>query len=306
MDLVSAIITTHNRYDLLKKAIDSVLCQTYPNIECIVVDDASDKDNTLDIREKYGERVKFIRIEKKDSKGGNHARNVGIQNSKGKYVAFLDDDDIWSKEKIEKQIEYLNNNPQCEFVYCGRTCDYIEYEEECLPDELNQGDCSNRILYNIICVTSTIMCTKRILELVGGFDENLKFWQEYDLTIRIFQHTKVGYVNEPLIRYLVDQNDKNRLTNKYYEWWNSVKYQNNKYKDLINSLTEDEKKKRKQMIYHDAVLRSGNIGDKKEIRKNLWMLCRLDFSVKNLKKFIFFITPEWVKKIRNLLKGNRK
>ena len=107
--LVSAIITTHNRRDLLKRAIDSVLVQTYTNIELIVVDDASD-DGTSEVCN--DKRIKYIYIPKSESHGGNYARNLGIKTSKGEYCAFLDDDDVWLPRKIELQLEAFSKNPQ--------------------------------------------------------------------------------------------------------------------------------------------------------------------------------------------------
>ena len=89
--LVSAIITTHNRLDLLPRAIDSVLSQSYKNIECVVVDDAS-TDETQNYCLNRSDIV-YVRIEKEDSKGGNFARNQGILAAKGEILAFLDDDD---------------------------------------------------------------------------------------------------------------------------------------------------------------------------------------------------------------------
>ena len=91
MKKVSAIITTHNRLELLKRAINSVKTQTYPNIECIIV-----SDNSSDGTDEYCsslDDVIFISIPSKESRGGNYARNLGIKKSKGEYVAFLDDDD---------------------------------------------------------------------------------------------------------------------------------------------------------------------------------------------------------------------
>lgn len=105
MKLVSAIITTHNRLELLKRAIESVKKQTYSNIECIVVSDGS-SDGTDDYCRTI-EGIVFISIPKDESRGGNHARNVGIDASHGEYVAFLDDDDYWLPEKIEKQVYFL-------------------------------------------------------------------------------------------------------------------------------------------------------------------------------------------------------
>ena len=92
--MVSAIVTTHNRRKLVKKAIDSVLSQTYKQIECIVVDDAGTDDTSVFLKE-YIEKglIQYIYIPREKSKGGNHARNQGIKASKGEYIAFLDDDD---------------------------------------------------------------------------------------------------------------------------------------------------------------------------------------------------------------------
>ena len=99
--LVSIVITTHNRPTLLKRAIDSAVGQTYPKTEIIVVDDASEKE-TQAVCSQY-KNIKYYYIPKEESKGGNHARNLGIKASSGKYVSLLDDDDYWKPEKIEKQ-----------------------------------------------------------------------------------------------------------------------------------------------------------------------------------------------------------
>ena len=112
---VTAIITTHNRKSLVGRAIESVLNQSYENIECIVVDDAS-SDGTEEVCRKYP--IKYIYIPQAESKGGNYARNVGIKKAQGKYVAFLDDDDYWLKEKISKQVTLIEEK-KCELVYSG-------------------------------------------------------------------------------------------------------------------------------------------------------------------------------------------
>ena len=108
---VSAIITTHNRCDLLVRAIESVLSQTYREQECIVVDDAS-VDDTSEVCKRYP--VIYLQIPKEESRGGNYARNLGIKASKGKYCAFLDDDDYWLPTKIEKQVELIEKR-KCEY-----------------------------------------------------------------------------------------------------------------------------------------------------------------------------------------------
>lgn len=305
-NFVTAIITTHNRYELLLKAIDSVLAQTYKELELIVVDDASDENKEEAIRKLYQNRVNFIRIEKKDSKGGNHARNVGIQHAKGNYIAFLDDDDMWLPQKIEMQVAYLKQHPDCGMVYCNMIRFNESGESKENPNLKNQGDCSKICLYHMICLSSTIMCTKEILESVGGFDENLRFWQDTDLVIRMAQVTKIGYVDECLVRYFADEKSPERLTNKYYEWWDAVEYHNKKHADLIEKLSDREKKLRWLLIYRDAAYRLKGINDIKEKRRIFKNLFVLQPNAKVLIKYVLTFTPDQGKFIYKLAKKLHK
>lgn len=306
LSLVTAIITTHNRYDLLLKAIDSVLAQTYKKVELIVVDDASDENKEREIKNLYHDRVKFIRIEKKDSKGGNHARNVGIRHAKGKYIAFLDDDDMWLPKKVEMQVAYLKQHPDCGMVYCNMVYFNESGERKGTPNPYHQGDCSKICLYNMICLTSSIMCTKEILENVGGFDENLRFWQDTDFVIRIAQVTKIGYVNEWLVRYFADEKSTDRLTNKYYEWWSAVEYHNKKHAKLIEKLSDREKKLRWLLIYRDAENRARGIKDSKEKRRILKKIFVLQPNIKNLVKYVLTFIPDQGESVRKLVNKLRR
>ncbi len=255
-DLVSAIITTHNRCVLLQRAIESVFAQTYDNIECIVVDDAS-SDDTSKICEQYN--LNYIFIPKEESKGGNYARNLGIKASKGKYCAFLDDDDYWLPEKIQKQVSLIEEM-DCELVYCGRRLEIINKNgsisyKDILPSKNHCGDMHKQILLTI-CTTTTNILTKRdALFEVGLFDENLKFWQEYELTIRLAQRKSFYFVNDILSVYRVDIQDSNRLTNKFFEWLDSVDYIHNKHKKLYSKLSFFDKLRVKYLVWQDAKAR---------------------------------------------------
>lgn len=250
--MVSAIITTHNRCDLLERAIESVLNQTYKGIECIVVDDHS-SDNTQVICEKYA--VKYIFIPKEESQGGNYARNIGIKIAKGDYCAFLDDDDYWLPTKIEKQVALIEKM-DCELVYCGRKREVISKKGVKYVDMLtkpqNQGDMRRKILYNICTTTSTILVKRQALIDVNRFDEILRFWQEYELTIRLAQREPFYFVNEQLCVYRDDSRDSQRLTNKYYEWKKAVAYIHEKHRDLYNQLSIIEKFKVHDLVWKDA------------------------------------------------------
>mgnify|MGYP003288576104 CR=1 FL=1 len=261
--LVSAIITTHNRFALLPRAIESVLSQSYKNIECIVVDDAS-TDDTQNYCSNRSDIV-YVRIEKKDSMGGNYARNKGISVAKGDLLAFLDDDDYWVKDKIEKQIQLLGSRKDL-MVFCGRKIeivngDSVDYVAD-LPHHKSKGDMRHRILYTFPTVTSCIMVNKEMVEKIGCFDENLRYWQESEMLIRLAQIIQFEYVNEPLVVYRSDKNDTNRLSNKFYDWKKCVAYIRKKHNTLYNQLSFKESLLYRTHFYSDAANRARMCGMK--------------------------------------------
>lgn len=275
-ELVSAIITTHNRKELLHLAIESVLKQNYQNIECIVVDDASD-DGTKEYIKEYiaTGKIKYIYIPNSESKGGNYARNLGIKNASGKYVAFLDDDDEWLPEKITEQMEEVQKDDEVGFVYCGTIVEKNMDKSTRVPQEIThekyeEGDLSKTVLVHIICNTSTILVKKEELEKIHGFDENLKFWQEYEMCIRLLQNTKAKLVRKNLVLYRIFEGDKNRLSNKIDGWEKAVAYILNKHKELYSRLTKEEEAQRKIFLYIDGIGRAKKVGSKKHIMKYIW------------------------------------
>ena len=129
--LVSIIIPTYKRSNMLSRTIESVLNQTYQNIEIIVVDD-NDKNTTYRkdteiVMRKYKDNYKVKYIKHDKNMNGAVARNTGIRVSKGEYIGFLDDDDIFYKEKIQKQVEYLEKNIEYDAVYCARKVKKFEH-----------------------------------------------------------------------------------------------------------------------------------------------------------------------------------
>lgn len=255
MTKVSAIITTHNRCNLLERAIKSVIEQTYQDLECIVVDDAS-TDDTKGICAKFP--IQYIHIPKEESRGGNYARNQGIRAANGEYCAFLDDDDYWLPSKIEKQVDLIERMG-CELVYCGMRFEFIEASgvryKDTVPESCNSGDMHKKILQTICTTTTNILARREALIDVGMFDENLHFWQEYELTIRLAQRKPFYFVNEPLSVYRVNTRDSNRLTNKYYAWKKAVKYIYHKHANLYNKLTPFEKYNVRYLYWRDAANR---------------------------------------------------
>ena len=258
--LVSAIITTHNRLHLLKEAINSVRNQTYSNIEILVVDDAS-TDGTKEYCEKLSD-VRYLYISPSESLGANHARNVGIENSNGYYVAFLDDDDLWLPTKIEKQVEAMQMHLECDLCIGGFKEERIDNNKTLIyvpPYYTHQTellDISKSCLYAGYAFTSTMLIRKNVFSKTELFDENLQAYQEGELIIRLAQLSKICRIYEPLIVYRVFCSDSQRIFNRIFRWRLSMQYIYEKHKELYKSLTFREKLEVKHNYIAQAVARS--------------------------------------------------
>ena len=199
--LVSVVITTYKRPNLLKRAIDSALLQTYPNIEVVVVDDNNPdtefREETQTIMQEFNPltNVKYIKHSK--NLNGAAARNTGINNSSGEIIAFLDDDDWYLKTKISKQVQYLLEHPEYDAVYCGwerDNKDWLFTKEGNLTYEVLKG--TNPV------ITNTIVMKKEAAIRCGGWDERFKRNQEPVFLLRFFKHGyKIGVVKEVLVKF---------------------------------------------------------------------------------------------------------
>lgn len=291
MDLVSVVITTHNRKEFLEQAIESVMNQTYSNIQCIIVDDASTDGTENFVKNKYKSSIEYIRIEK--SKGGNHARNVGLLACKGKYIALLDDDDIWNESKIEKQVNLLKSDNHIGLVYCGM-CVFNDEGINTLQDlgKLKRGDLSRYVLIKKICLTSSIMFKSNLVfEDKILFDEELKFWQEYEFMIRVAQKYEIDFVPECLLMYRIYGKKKKSvsLTSKLDGWQSSVKYIYHKHNILYNKLNKYELAERDFIYYCEGISRSKSVGN---VKAMLGFSINLLFHIGTLKVLVHKITEK--------------
>ncbi len=185
--LVSVVIPTYRRATKLCRAIESVLSQTYDQIECIVVNDNTPNDEySLDIYSKiasYRDNPKFKFIEQEIHVNGARARNVGILESKGEFIAFLDDDDFWCPNKIEKQIDFINKEDSS----IGGISTLVKFVDENeqqvrLSQPYKSGKIYKQILRRQVDVTTcSIMLKRECLDNAGYFDESLKRHQEIQL-----------------------------------------------------------------------------------------------------------------------------
>lgn len=196
--LVSTIIPTYKRADMLPRAIESVLNQTYNNIEIIIVDDnipdTNERQNVEEMIEEYKEYQNIIYIQHDKNKNGSAARNTGIKYANGKYICFLDDDNYFYPEKIQKQVRYLMDHPEYKAAYCG-----LRYhDKEIKPYRV--GDLTyEQFLGNHIIDTNMIIIEKTVAIQIGGWDERLKRNQDVAFILRYFKMGyKIGLVKEVL------------------------------------------------------------------------------------------------------------
>lgn len=232
---VSVVITTYNRkLETLKRAINSVLNQTYKSIQLIVVNACPEN---IDLEKQIKEYIlgiddiEYICLPK--NSGACVARNRGLDESKGKYIAFLDDDDEWTLDKIELQIKRFQElkNKNIGLVYSS----FIEIDkdkEKIIKFSNKEGYILKDILFsNIIGGTSNPLLLKEAVEKVNGFDEDFPSSQDYDLWIRICKEYEVGYINKPLVKYYVTQDAITRSMDKRIRGWEKILEKN---KELYN------------------------------------------------------------------------
>jgi glycosyltransferase involved in cell wall biosynthesis len=258
--LVSAIITTKNRADLLPRAIDSVINQTYENLEIIVIDDGS-TDETPAVIAEYQKEHSITLIRNEESVGACRARNQGIEQAQGVFVAGLDDDDEWLPERVSILLKNYDDSFACitsndKMMSQNRSVEWHKKSTITLNDLLYSNQVGNQVLIK-----------KERLIRVGGFDESLKAAQDYDLWIRLCeQFGPIKVVQKPL-QNIYREKSTDRISNpkSQLQGYLSV-YQ--KHKSKMN---------RKQRKYHlyNIRLAQGKITSLSELlswvpRKRLW------------------------------------
>lgn len=193
--LVSVVIPSHNRPELLKRAINSVLSQTYSNVEIIVVDDASD----MDMKQVLSDYSTVRLMVNEENRGPCYSRNKGITNAKGAFINFLDDDDILYPEKIEKQVSRFISSDDKELGMV--TCHALDERSGEPLKKYNkvEGNIYRRVLSKFLVTgIETMLFRTSFVREMGGFDEELASSQEYDLLIRFSKKYTVDYVDEVL------------------------------------------------------------------------------------------------------------
>lgn len=194
---ISVIIPTLNRCEFLKRALHSVLKQTLKPREIIVVDNGS-TDKTFEMISSLFPNVKYL---KQTKKGVSASRNKGILNSKSNWLAFLDSDDVWSHNKLEKQMAFnTKNKNRFRLIHTNE----IWYRNGKFLNQLKKHKKSGGDIFKnsliLCCISpSSTLINKEIFNEYGYFDEDLEVCEDYDLWIRITAREEVGYIDEPML-----------------------------------------------------------------------------------------------------------
>jgi glycosyltransferase involved in cell wall biosynthesis len=206
MATVSIVIPAYNAAKYLRETLDSALNQTYRDAEVIVVDDGS-TDETPRILEQYGDRIQVLRQE-------NHGRaaacNTGARAARGEWIAFLDADDIWLPDKLQRQVS------ECSQYAISHTNSFFfgEYfKDDVLKTSVTPqygGWVLDRLLVGNFVTCSSVMMRREVYHYYGGFDTTFRYAEDWPLWLKVCAEHELGYVERPLVRYRVHEASKSR------------------------------------------------------------------------------------------------
>jgi len=221
-ELISVVIPVYNAADKIKDCLDSVWSQSGVTLEVIVVDDGSTDNLAERVHEICGDSVRYIR---QDNAGPAAARNRGIREAQGAYIAFLDADDIWLPGKLAKQLHIFESNQALGLCFT----DMKHYENgmkvhDSYLHEKNYvyasgGWIYENLLRHCFVFTPTVMVRKRVLDDLGGFNESFKIGEDYELWLRISSKYEADFIDEPLV---IRHRHADNITSDSYLYLSSV------------------------------------------------------------------------------------
>lgn len=247
--MISVIIPTYNCDKYIRETINSVLCQTYKDFEVIVVDDGS-TDGTRDIIERSFPNVRYHYTL---NQGVSRARNYGIRKAQGEFVAFLDADDFWLPEKLEKQIKVLEADPDLMMVFTDilyfneNGTDTNQYSNR---ERLMKGDVVTNIFLKSGVGTSSVMVRKSVFEKIGVFEEGLRAAEDDNLWLRIALNFKINLIDEVLVHYRITEVSLSRTTSIIISGVRGhLELLESKYPELRNHLGRANIRRKKSVLY---------------------------------------------------------
>ena len=244
--LVSVVIPTYNRPVYLKRCIDSVINQTYKNIEIIVVDDNDPKTDprkeTEQVMSGYAGIDKITYLKHDHNKNGSAARNTGWRHSRGEYITFIDDDDVIECTKIEKQVECLEHlDSSWGACYTGYRL-FKEHGDWQISSENRNGDCYVAALMRTMFMGSgsNLFLRKSVVDEIGGYDETFIRNQDIEFLVRVLEKYKLAYVDEVLLTIY----QEGQRPNRSYEQLEKIsEHYLSKFKKRIDALKPEDRER---------------------------------------------------------------
>lgn len=304
--MISVIIITYQRSSYIQRAINSVLSQSYKDFELIVVDD--NNPDTIYRKElekimaeyKDIDNIKYIQHEK--NKNGSAARNTGIAVAKGEYIAFLDDDDYFLPNRLEKLSNMLDNNPEYNGVYSSVI---VTHNKKIIGfvNANNSGNMKNKLLLNQFAfgTGSNLFFRADAVKKLNGFDESFIRHQDIEFMLRFFNENLLLAYNEPLVVKVQDDRSNEVDIDKLI---NLKKYYFEVFAGDINMLSQKEKEMFYQQNYSellDAAVVSKKYKDFFKLKKEFNKI--ITFTLKNHIRFISLFVNNYIKieKIKYLI-----
>jgi len=287
LPLISVVVPTYNRSELLGRAISSILGQTYRNLECIVVDDASG-DDTEQVVSRFREKdPRVILLRHNENRHVSAARNAGIDQARGDFVAFLDDDDEWFPGKLEKQVTYFQGlSKSVGMIYCWMDY-YNEQGEKVLEHHpIYRGNIFPHVLdEQRIGGCPTLLVRKKIAKKIGGFDENLRRGNDGDFIRRVSLECEVDFVPEVLVRVHCGHAYDNITRDDTTGICNAIRGQEIKLVKFKDKLQDYPKQTAN--IYANMAFNYSMLGDWRKSAAFYWKALRKDPLSKHVGSYIF-------------------
>ncbi len=243
--MVSIILPTYNRAASLPRAIGSILSQTYPDYELLVIDDGS-TDHTREVVEGYRDpRIRYLRNDG-PVHGASRARNIGIQEARGEYIAFQDSDDVWLPDKLERQVRCLEET-EADVVYCRM---HWENSGVCVPSPSQKTFDLPTLLKNSYTGTPAIIGKAGCLK-DNPFDENLRRNVDWELMIRLTAYYRAIYEEDDLVEV---HPTPGSITSDSEAAVQSIEYIRRKHRGLYQEHPASLRAVNRKLLYHRALL----------------------------------------------------
>lgn len=285
--LVSVVVTSFNRPGLLKRAVGSVLAQTYPNTEIIIVDDASQMDVQKILSDFSTFRLKIM--VNSTNLGLAVSRNRGWQSARGVYVAFLDDDDEWLPEKIEKQVGLFSRlSDKYGVVYCGREVVRFNglgyYHRPKIKGNISLAI----VTTGLSTIPSSCMFRRGVLQSIGGFDSGLRSSIDHDIWMNLASHQFLAhYIDAPLVRSY--ENLATRLTSDYQTRISNLNKYLTKWSEYLDQLFTPHQAEIYKLQYYNQVVSWLTFEQWKRGQFREGTVCLVSIKIRDARSFITWL-----------------